>query len=45
MSNPSLQPDNPVLRAELGRLYRDFFDRAEKKTTLVVAEGHTMGAR
>ena len=31
MSNPSLQPDNPVLRAELGRLYRDFFDRAEKK--------------
>src|SRR5206468_2632586 len=27
----ALQPDNPALRAGLYRLYRDFFDRAERK--------------
>ena len=30
MATP-LQPDNPELRAGLYRLYRDFFDRAERK--------------
>jgi acyl-[acyl-carrier-protein] desaturase len=31
MNDEHLQPDNPVLRVGLSRLYREFFDRAEKK--------------
>jgi acyl-[acyl-carrier-protein] desaturase len=34
----SLQPDNPVLREGLYRLYREFFDRAERKRRWSLAD-------
>jgi hypothetical protein len=37
MSN-ALRPDSPELRAGLNRLYREFFDRAEKKRRWSVAD-------
>jgi len=37
MSDP-LDPTNPELRAEFYKLYRDFFDRAERKRRWTVAE-------
>jgi len=33
-----LRPDSPELRAGLYRLYRDFFDRAEKKRRWSLAD-------
>ena len=33
-----LRPDSPELRAGLYRLYRDFFDRAEKKRCWSLAD-------
>jgi acyl-[acyl-carrier-protein] desaturase len=33
-----LRPDNPELRVGLYRLYRDFFDRAEKKRRWSLAD-------
>jgi acyl-[acyl-carrier-protein] desaturase len=37
MASP-LAPDNPALRAGLARLYRDFFDRAERKRRWSLAD-------